>query len=307
MENRNIFLSIIIIGYNTEKYLKGCLDSINLKNDKINDVEVIYVDDGSTDRSVELFNTYPMKYQKKTIVNPSNLGRNHARNSGINNSSGEWCLFTNSNMKFSENTVQNFYDRCRRTQAIGISGSIQYLCSDTKFQNYLNHQKRGLKQFKDGTKIPSNLFLFSNSCVKKKVFDIVGFFDKNLIGYGGSELEMAKRIESKYPDSFVFASNCRSIRKNHPGLSDHIKRLEDFGANNFNQLINLVDSERLSIVYRTARGFHSHASNWLIPIFTIMQKVNLLLIALLPNIFNRFIIKFLLGISLIKGASYTKN
>lgn len=93
-------LSIVIPVYNTEKYLKECLDSIisAIKND---DVELIIIDDGSTDSSNLIYNNYSFKNLKKIKI--ENSGVSNARNIGINAASGDWIMFVDSDDTLSEN------------------------------------------------------------------------------------------------------------------------------------------------------------------------------------------------------------
>lgn len=86
-----INLSIIIPIYNAEKYLKECLESIFCEiNEKI---EVILVDDGSTDNSSFIYNKY--KDQCAIFVN-SNHGVSYSRNFGVKHSHGDWIMFVDS-------------------------------------------------------------------------------------------------------------------------------------------------------------------------------------------------------------------
>ena len=67
MNNQNITISVIIIGYNTKNYLVGLLHSIKKQNIFIpqKNIEIIYVDDGSNDGSIEIFRSFPLNFKKK--------------------------------------------------------------------------------------------------------------------------------------------------------------------------------------------------------------------------------------------------
>lgn len=81
--------SVIVPVYNTEKYLKRCLDSI--KSQSFKDYEVIIVNDGSTDNSSDIIDKYPYK-----VINQENQGLSMARNNGVKESSGEYLIFLDS-------------------------------------------------------------------------------------------------------------------------------------------------------------------------------------------------------------------
>lgn len=81
--------SIIIPVYNTEKYIDKCLNSVF--NQSYKDYEVIVVNDGSSDRSVEIAQTY-----KCTIINQKNKGVSAARNNGVKKAKGDYIIFIDS-------------------------------------------------------------------------------------------------------------------------------------------------------------------------------------------------------------------
>lgn len=81
-----IKVSIIVPVYNVEKYLEKCLDS--LINQTLKDIEIICVNDGSTDTSQKILEKYSKKDNRITIINQDNAGSSVARNSGIDIAKG---------------------------------------------------------------------------------------------------------------------------------------------------------------------------------------------------------------------------
>ena len=81
--------SIIVPVYNVEKYIKKSLDSI--LNQSFKDYEVIVVNDGTKDNSIELIKDYPVK-----IINQKNQGLSVARNTGVKHATGEYIIFIDS-------------------------------------------------------------------------------------------------------------------------------------------------------------------------------------------------------------------
>lgn len=87
-------VSIIIPVYNSEKYLKRCLDSIFHQNFK--DFEVILVDDGSTDHSEEIYRHFEKSDQRLIIIKEENQGAAAARNAGLEKANGKYVMFCDS-------------------------------------------------------------------------------------------------------------------------------------------------------------------------------------------------------------------
>jgi glycosyltransferase involved in cell wall biosynthesis len=88
-------ISIIVPVYNTEKYLKKCLDS--LVNQSLKDIEIIIINDGSTDNSQNIIDEYKNKYPKliKSYIK-ENGGLSDARNFGLAKAKGEYIGFVDS-------------------------------------------------------------------------------------------------------------------------------------------------------------------------------------------------------------------
>lgn len=89
-----MFFSIIIPVYNVENYIEQCLESVVTQ--EFDSFEVILVDDGSADSSGARCDVYAEKYPNVTVIHQENRGLAGARNTGLNNASGEWILFVDS-------------------------------------------------------------------------------------------------------------------------------------------------------------------------------------------------------------------
>ena len=90
----SIRVSVIIPIYNTEKFLSRCLDSII--NQTLEDIEIICINDGSTDNSLKILNQYAKKDKRIKIVDKNNEGQATARNIGIDMAQGEFIGFVDS-------------------------------------------------------------------------------------------------------------------------------------------------------------------------------------------------------------------
>lgn len=100
--------SIIIPIYNVEKYLSKCLDS--LVNQTFTDIEIICVNDGSSDNSLQVLNEYASQDNRIKVINQENLGVSTARNVGIDNATGEYLLFVDADDWLDLKTCEILYN-----------------------------------------------------------------------------------------------------------------------------------------------------------------------------------------------------
>jgi len=98
-------LTIIIPVYNSEKYLRECLDSILNQNTDKSIYEIICVDDGSTDSSNQILQEYVNKYDNLKVISKVNGGASSARNLGIQNATGKYVWFIDSDDYIYDNVV----------------------------------------------------------------------------------------------------------------------------------------------------------------------------------------------------------
>ncbi len=121
-----IDLSIIIVSYNTKELLKECIQSIE-DTLQSHSFEVIVVDNGSTDGSVEEIKNFSRseillrKTKIKIIENKGNLGFSRANNKGIEQSSGRYILFLNSDTVVYKNTIDSMIEFMDHNKEIGAA------------------------------------------------------------------------------------------------------------------------------------------------------------------------------------------
>lgn len=101
---KTIRLSVIVPVYNVEKYLQECVDSILAQD--IEDMEVILVDDGSTDRSGGICDEYAEKDNRVTVIHKENGGASAARNAGLDIARGKYITFVDSDDYLQPNTYR---------------------------------------------------------------------------------------------------------------------------------------------------------------------------------------------------------
>lgn len=98
-------LSIIIPVYNVENYIKGTLDSIYDQKFNENEFEVIIINDGTPDHSMEIVKGFLKEHNNIRIINQRNQGLSIARNSGLSIAKGEYIWFVDSDDKLNSNSL----------------------------------------------------------------------------------------------------------------------------------------------------------------------------------------------------------
>ena len=106
-----MLISVIVPVYNVEKYIAKCIESVLNQNYK--NIELILVNDGSTDRSGEICDAYKEKDHRIKVIHKSNGGQSGARNLGIENATGEYVVFLDSDDFWLDNKLDGMVKRVK--------------------------------------------------------------------------------------------------------------------------------------------------------------------------------------------------
>lgn len=118
-------ISIIIPVYNVEKYLEKCLDSV--VNQTFKDFEVICINDGSTDNSLNILKRYAAKDSRFRIIDKENEGVSKARNIGIETAQGDYIQFIDSDDWIEPNCLELVYEKISQTDSDMVIFSSRYI------------------------------------------------------------------------------------------------------------------------------------------------------------------------------------
>lgn len=135
-----IKVSIIVPVYNVEKFLEKCLDS--LTNQTLKDIEIICVNDGSTDKSFEILNNYAKQDLRIKIINQKNSGLSAARNSGMNIAQGKYIGFVDSDDWVDLDFFEKLYNVAIKNNAdISTASIIRWRKRNTKYRIKYSEEK----------------------------------------------------------------------------------------------------------------------------------------------------------------------
>lgn len=141
-------VSVIIPVYNVEQYLRECLDSV--VNQTLKEIEIICVDDGSTDKSLEILKEYAQKDNRITIITQQNLHAGVARNAGLSVAKGEYLHFCDSD----DWVEKDIYTECLKKEADVI------LFDAFKTDAFLNNKLSWKKEYLNKEKIKEDINRF---------------------------------------------------------------------------------------------------------------------------------------------------
>jgi len=216
------FISIIIPVYNSESTLQICLDSIQKLNYPHEKLEVLVVDNGSHDNSIQIAKRFNFKLLHETSIQSSYA----ARNKGIKESKGELIAFTDSDCIVTKDWLK-YLVRDWEDKSIGcFAGDILAYKPETLVEKFSD--RVGILR-QSGTL--NNFYLpytqTANSAYRREVFDKVGLFNPVIVSGGDADLSwrMQKKtnLKIKYiPEAIIYHKHRTSII----GLYRQFKRYE---------------------------------------------------------------------------------
>lgn len=123
-------ISVIIPVYNAEKYLTECIESV--RNQSFQNIEILLVDDGSTDQSSNICDVFANKDQRIKVIHKKNGGVSAARNTGIDAAQGKYLIFVDSDDYLDMDCIQTLYDAISKEDIIDCAFcGLRYVYEET--------------------------------------------------------------------------------------------------------------------------------------------------------------------------------
>lgn len=173
------YVSVIVPIYNVEKYLKQCIESI--LNQTYKKLNIILVNDGSTDNSLKICEEYEKKDNRIEIVNKKNGGLSDARNAGIERACGEYIAFIDADDYVEENYIERLYESCKKNNTkISIAGIKNFDEQTNSNLNEYSFENDDIKcgrdllvEYYNGKSV--QVIVAWNKLYKKELFDNIRF------------------------------------------------------------------------------------------------------------------------------------
>ncbi|WP_085537629.1 glycosyltransferase family 2 protein [Massilibacteroides vaginae] len=138
-KNDQDIISVLIPLYNVEKYIARCLDSI--LNQTYQNFEIIVVNDGSLDKSIDIAKSYAKQDKRlKIIENGNNMGLAWTRMVGYSNASGNYIVFCDSDDYMPVHALETLYNAIKDTKADIVVGNYWLAYSNEQYGNVSNNQ-----------------------------------------------------------------------------------------------------------------------------------------------------------------------
>ena len=231
LEKKSCFLSIIIPVYNSEEYLRECLDSCLNQDLAYDDYEIICINDGSSDGSLSILKEYEKECSNLNVVSlERNRGVSVARNVGIEQAVGEYIWFVDSDDCIAYNVLQDLKDQIRKSKP-----DVLYV-KPLRVQNDDDSER-----LKNGYGIENESTLFYHDwlwtrIIKRQVVMISGLkFDPKV----------------KYTEDNLF---CIMLNK-HIRVEDRYKNLVYFYRNTPHSLANTPSEDKLFNMIKSAEVY----------------------------------------------------
>lgn len=193
-QKKPVFFSVVIPTYNRKPILEKCLMALEhqqLSDDKVQGYEVILVDDGSTDGTLQWLDNHKDKYSHVRRFSQDHQGPAAARNLGVKQAKGDTIIFIDSDLVVTEKFLQAHADALREGE--------KKLGSDRLFTygwviNTCNFDDPTSEPYKI-TDFSAAYFATGNVAIARKWLEMAGLFDTQFQLYGWEDLELGVRLK----------------------------------------------------------------------------------------------------------------
>ncbi len=295
-----ISVDIVIPCYNIENIIEKCLNSLLSQSYPKDKYHCYFVNDHSSDNTGEILDKYSGHSNITIIHHQKNKGLSATRNTGAVMGDSELVAFLDGDMIVEKDWVESFLHYFDK-YIIGVMGD-NIPPPDiilNPIEKYYFGTKRGARQFSDGEHISFQYMLYGNAMIKRSMLSEVGFFDENIIRYGGEDTDLSAKLWDKYRGGFIFSKKSNSIHFHRRSLNEFCLNMKTYGEYNLPILVNRYPQ------YKKELG-----ANWIYSLkgFMVFNPFFSTIIKTISHIFPlQIFIKYVVINSVISGARNSKR
>jgi glycosyltransferase involved in cell wall biosynthesis len=233
-------VSVVVPTYNRRQMLEKAVDSVLAQT--YHPIELIVVDDGSTDNTRELLAAYGSRL---ICLNQSRAGVSAARNAGIVRASGRWIALLDSDDYWLPEKIAHQIDYCRSTADVRICQTEEiWIRNGRRVNPRVRHKKAGGMIFEQS--LPLCLVSPSAVMLHREIFDEVGLFDESLPACEDYDLWL--RITWKYPVHLI--DEALTVKRG--GHEDQLSRRPELDKYRIAALVKILRAGVLSTTQQAA-------------------------------------------------------
>jgi len=242
-----ISVSVIVCTYNGEKKIRQCLKALENQEYPKEKLEIVIVDDCSTDNTVEVVKEFS---NVKLIRHHENYGLGKSRNTGIMNSVGEIIVFTDDDCIPDKFWIYELAKIYKKPEIDGVGGKIEPFSVNNIIEKYIayskspiymhvskpSNQARILNYFKNLFKIKRNELqdqqplyhlMGANSSYRRKLIEYVEGCDDNL--RRGVDWDLSLRLHKKFDLNLIYSEKAIIYHKHRSNIKNFIKHMYQYG------------------------------------------------------------------------------
>ena len=191
---KSVKISVIIPVFNAENHIKKCLDSV--VNQTLEDIEIICIDDGSTDNSLSILREYAVKDDKIIVIANNHKGAGSARNMGLKIAKGNYISFVDSDDWIEINAYGKLYNAASFKNAdMVFFKMLNYDNEDDKFYNTKDYDLTSIREF--FTDLTYDYRDFKDRIFRITVSPCNKLYKRNFL----------EIIDAKFPEGLIYEDN----------------------------------------------------------------------------------------------------
>ncbi|MCK4510242.1 glycosyltransferase [bacterium] len=213
-------VSVIIPTFKKREFLEATLISLGRQTYPAEKTEIVVVDDGADDGTVEYLQSLDTPYTLVPIGHETNKGRAAARNTAVRASTGDLTVFVDDDMRCEPDLIEQhvrFHNEHPGVVVIGNAVTAPELGRTTAF-SYLDAM--GVHRLPAGSVAPARYFVTNNASVERHHLLDIGLFDETFSSYGFEDTELAFRLEDDAGLKFMYCADATAYHLHKQTLDE---------------------------------------------------------------------------------------